>query len=217
VPATAADVVLTGEADGDVFGTAVAAADTDADGVDDLLVGAPESSAGGVRAGRAYLFLGPPPASGSAAEADRFFTGVSGDRVGHALAPAGDLDNDGFEDLLIGAPQFFEADPGYVGVYLGQGGTVSTGPDQLGSLALAVAPNPVRSNARVRYTLATPASLRLVLYDVLGREVAVLAEAPRPAGTHDVVLEAGSLSPGVYVLRLQSEGETRTQTLVLTR
>src|SRR5262249_14381875 len=110
--ASTADLVLTGEHDADTFGTAVASAgDVNGDGLADIVAGAPEF---GSRAGRAYLFLSPRSGHVSAASADLVFTGTkTGDSLGHAVAPAGDLDGNHRDDLLIGAIQFRDTDPGY--------------------------------------------------------------------------------------------------------
>jgi hypothetical protein len=70
------------------------------------------------------------------------------------------------------------------------------------ALALTVSPNPVSTGGTVRVTLPEAGAVRVVVYDVLGRQVAVLADGERAAGTHDVALDAGRLAPGVYVVRL---------------
>jgi hypothetical protein len=108
-----ADLVLDGEHDGDLFGGAVASAgDVNGDGLADVMAGALEF---GNRRGRAYLFLSPRSGHASAASADLVFTGkTSGDRLGQTLAPAGDLDGNHRDDLLIGATQFADTDPGFV-------------------------------------------------------------------------------------------------------
>ncbi len=104
-PDSLPDLVLTGEAPGDLFGWAVAGAgDVDGDGRDDLLVGAPFSDAGGAAGadrGRAYLFLGGDPPD---AAPDLVLSGVApGDAFGWSLAGAGDVDGDAAPDLLVGA------------------------------------------------------------------------------------------------------------------
>ncbi len=104
-----ADVVLLGEATPDMAGTSVAGAgDVDGDGLADLLVGAWQNGDGGGRAGKAYLLFGASLATLTSVDlstADHAFVGeASRDGAGAAVASAGDVDGDGLDDILIGAP-----------------------------------------------------------------------------------------------------------------
>jgi len=92
--------VFTGEAARDNFGNSVASAgDVDNDGFDDLIVGASHNGAAGTWAGRAYVF------SGQSGDTIHVFTGEGEfDAFGHSVSSAGDVDNDGFDDLIVGAP-----------------------------------------------------------------------------------------------------------------
>lgn len=70
----------------------------------------------------------------------------------------------------------------------------------------AVYPNPFRDRLTLRYRLGEQALVRLLVHDLLGREVAVLVREPRSAGWHEVVWRAEGLTAGVYVLRLEAAG-----------
>ena len=56
----------------------------------------------------------------------------------------------------------------------------------------------------IRYALPQRAPVRLVVYDVQGRRVAVLVEAEQSAGRYAVRFEAGALPSGVYMYRLEA-------------
>ncbi len=67
-------------------------------------------------------------------------------------------------------------------------------------------PNPFRASTTLEYTLQEAADVRVAVYDVLGREVAVLAEGLRPAGTEEVTWDAAAFPAGLYVAQLRVAG-----------
>ena len=85
----------------DDLGWSVAGAgDVDQDAIPDILVGAPDTDAGGLlNAGSALVYSG-----ANNTLLLRLDGQAAGDSFGHAVACAGDLDGDGADDLLIGAP-----------------------------------------------------------------------------------------------------------------
>lgn len=98
------------------------------------------------------------------------------------------------------------------------GGVVVTGGDGVieNDLMLALE-SPAHGAAAVRFSLGAPAHVRLVLVDALGREVTRLADAPHAAGAHAATLDARTLAPGVYALRLHAGEATVTRRLTLVR
>lgn len=103
--------IFSGEMTNDYFGYSVASAgDVDNDGFDDLIVGAIGNSANGSRAGRVYVF------SGLTGDTLKTFTGrAKWEQFGLAVASAGDVDNDGYSDLIVGAHWYDD-----LGIYLGK-------------------------------------------------------------------------------------------------
>lgn len=83
--------------------------------------------------------------------------------------------------------------------------------------ALAVAPNPVRSEGSVTLTLDAPGVVSVAVLDVLGREVARLWDGPLAAGPHRLAVDAARLPAGVYVVRVHTPGGTASRTLTVVR
>ncbi len=79
----------------------------------------------------------------------------------------------------------------------------------------AAYPNPLASSATIGFVLPASAPVRLAVYDVLGREVALLADEVRPAGEQAVRLDASALPSGVYLVRLDAGGVELAQRLTI--
>jgi len=78
-------------------------------------------------------------------------------------------------------------------------------------------PNPFTDQATIRYELSGAMVARMVVYDALGREVAVLADGDHQAGPYEVVFDGADLAPGTYVVRFEAAGEERSFTMVKLR
>ena len=76
-------------------------------------------------------------------------------------------------------------------------------------------PNPFNPQAVVPFDVPELATIRLAVYDMLGREVAVLVDGQVTAGRHEVVLDGSNLASGVYLIRLESAGNVQTSMKVL--
>ncbi|MEM9997249.1 MAG: cytochrome c peroxidase, partial [Bacteroidota bacterium] len=86
------------------------------------------------------------------------------------------------------------------------------------AVALSAAyPNPFRDAVALDVTLEQAAEATVVVYDLMGRQVAVLLTGAQPAGTQALRWTADGLANGVYVVRLQSPEGTATRTVTLAR
>jgi flagellar hook assembly protein FlgD len=92
-----------------------------------------------------------------------------------------------------------------------------------GGLAFAApSPNPSQSATRLSFLLHDPGHVRLAVYDVAGREVAVLVDEYRPAGRHFVLWDGrnragASAAAGVYFARFETAGRHAVREIVRTR
>jgi hypothetical protein len=75
-------------------------------------------------------------------------------------------------------------------------------------------PNPFSSSARIEYTVPSTGTVRLSVVNMLGRTVGVLVNGTREGGHHAEMLRPADMSPGVYLLRLEWNGLTRTGMVV---
>ena len=111
------DVILVGAAGYDYAGIRSSAGDFDGDGNRDLLIAAPY---GGGYTGKVHIVLGP-PVSGSLADSEGTWTGNKGMHyLGQSLSGADDMDGDGMDDFVIGAP-YVEGYTGEAYICLGPG------------------------------------------------------------------------------------------------
>jgi hypothetical protein len=76
-------------------------------------------------------------------------------------------------------------------------------------------PNPFNPTTAISYSLLTNSQVRLTVYDLLGREVAVLVNEEKPEGRYSVTWDASSFSSGVYFYQLNAGSYTNTKKLIL--
>lgn len=103
-----------GEQNGANYGACVSpAGDVNGDGYADILIGEPHYANAQINEGRAHAYYGSPAGFSSLAQW-KIEGGQADGLLGHALAGAGDVNGDGFGDVLIGAP-------GFSGAYAAEG------------------------------------------------------------------------------------------------
>ena len=109
-PVGSAWMTLEGVANGDLAGDSLGSGDVDGDGIDDLFVGVPMHDGAAADVGAAGLLYGVGLAGGvqslAGAFDEVFRDDLGGDESGRSLAADGDVNGDGQDDLIVGAPGF---------------------------------------------------------------------------------------------------------------
>ena len=82
-------------------------------------------------------------------------------------------------------------------------------------LRLQVYPNPFNPKTVVSGQWSVTGVVRLVVYDILGRQVAVLAHGSYPAGIYTFTFDGTRLSSGIYICRLTAGNSTAVRKLTL--
>jgi hypothetical protein len=76
-------------------------------------------------------------------------------------------------------------------------------------------PNPFNPSTRIAFAIPASGHTTLRVFDMLGREVALLFERTAEPGWYEVEFQGQHLSSGVYLYRLESGGSVRTRKMVL--
>lgn len=78
-------------------------------------------------------------------------------------------------------------------------------------------PNPFNPSTEIVYEVPAPQKVRLTVFDIMGREICVLADGFQAAGRHRVSFQAGSLASGVYLYRIETPDRSVVKKMLLMR
>jgi hypothetical protein len=78
-------------------------------------------------------------------------------------------------------------------------------------------PNPFNPHSHIRYQISEFSNVRLVVYALLGREVAVLVDERKEPGRHEVTFDGSGLSSGVYLCRLMTGQFIESRKMILAK
>jgi hypothetical protein len=128
-----------------------------------------------------------------------------------------DMDGDGIKDILWTAVQNVQ----YVSIVY-KGSPLMSVPAGEGARPNAVSlmqnyPNPFNPSTTVTFSLPRRDYVMLAVYDILGREVARLADGAMDAGTHRISWDAARVTSGVYLYRLRTSGGTISRKMIVVK
>jgi len=78
-------------------------------------------------------------------------------------------------------------------------------------------PNPFNPSTVIAWKQPASGAVKLSVFNVTGKKIATLVDAPLPAGEHTVYFNAGTLAGGIYLYRLQFAGKQISKKMLLIR
>jgi hypothetical protein len=76
-------------------------------------------------------------------------------------------------------------------------------------------PNPFNPTTRILFDIPRSGIIRISIYDILGREVAILIDQLMNAGSYKIDFDATAISSGVYFYKLQADGFSDTKKMII--
>ncbi len=76
-------------------------------------------------------------------------------------------------------------------------------------------PNPFNPSTQIKYSIPESGKVELSVYDVLGRQVALLVNEVKAAGRYHITFDASSLPSGLYIYSLKTEANSETRRMLL--
>jgi subtilisin family serine protease len=76
-------------------------------------------------------------------------------------------------------------------------------------------PNPFNPSTKIKYSVPRQSLVKLIVYDLLGREVAVLVNDMQQRGNYEAVFNASNFASGVYVYRIEAGDFVQSKKMVL--
>ena len=76
-------------------------------------------------------------------------------------------------------------------------------------------PNPFNSTSNFKFEIAKLGNAKIVVYDIMGREVQTLVNESLKPGTYEVMFDGSMLNSGVYFYKLETENRISTKKMLL--
>jgi photosystem II stability/assembly factor-like uncharacterized protein len=76
-------------------------------------------------------------------------------------------------------------------------------------------PNPFSPTSSIKYSIEKPTNVKLIIYDVFGKEIKILVNKKQNSGVYEVIFDGSNLSSGIYFYKLETKNYTETKKMVL--
>ncbi len=123
-------------------------------------------------------------------------------------------------EMIVGFPFFYDGEVRAVGTFhfVLDGVVVSTEDETPAASSLRLSPpfpNPAQSESALRLDVGAAQTVRIEVFDLLGRRVRMVHDGVLAAGSHRVIISTSELSSGVYIVRVMGEQNRQTRRLVV--
>lgn len=102
-------------------------------------------------------------------------------------------------------------------LYTGAPVSVPPSPDPVAVELKQTYPNPFNAASVISFQLATNCPVTLAVYDLLGREVALLVNETKAPGSYTVQFDAAGIASGIYLYRMTAGSHVQTRTMIVVR
>ena len=155
-------------------------------------------------------------------------SGVSDLGAFGSIVGIGDINGDGYSDILVGAPNYqWFSNKGYFVILLGSKYIPVTAVNEPKNILpqkftlLQNYPNPFNPSTTISYILSTPSKILLSVYNILGQKLNDLVNEEQTSGTHQVNFDASGYPSETYFYKLtatdafgKSQSETKSMLLI---
>ena len=76
-------------------------------------------------------------------------------------------------------------------------------------------PNPFNPNTKINYSIPYQSNVKIIIFDILGKEIETIVNEEKPSGTYELSWNAGNLPGGVYFYQLRAGSFTQTRKMIL--
>ncbi|HSW54406.1 MAG TPA: FG-GAP-like repeat-containing protein [Ignavibacteriaceae bacterium] len=76
-------------------------------------------------------------------------------------------------------------------------------------------PNPFNPTTTLRYSIINPELVRIIIYDIMGKEVKTLVNEFKQAGSYEVQFDASEIVSGIYLYKIESSSFVQTKKMIL--
>ena len=160
-------------------------------------------------------------------EADASYLGeTNGAHSGCSVSSAGDINGDGYDDIIFKCRNFVGGYPGHVFIFAG-GSDIVVGLIEEPSLDLPLNhllkdnyPNPFNPSTQIEFDLRNRTDVTICIYNLLGEHIITLFNGILSAGNHVVEWNGenkygNKVSSGIYLYNLSTDDFTETKKMVL--